>query len=98
MITDFGADNAFGQVAGKLAEHYGITLPPGTAAVITAHHARALSEADTIPLSGTRVAPLTPIAETDGSMIPMVETGNPSEPTADKRKHCLLYTSPSPRD
>jgi hypothetical protein len=90
-ITDFGADTAFGQVAAKLAEHYGITLPPGTAAVITEHHARALREADTLPLSGTRVAPLTLIAETDGSMIPMVETGKPADPTADKRKHRTLF-------
>lgn len=89
-ITDFGADNAFAQVAAKLAEHYGITLPPGTAATITQRHAHALSDDDTAPSPDRRVAPLTLIAETDGSMIPVVHTGTVDDPTADKRKHRTL--------
>ena len=89
-ITDFGADNAFGRVADKLVEHYGITLPPGTAAAITERHAHALSEEDTTPSPDSRVAPLTLIAETDGSMIPVVHTGKPANPEADKRKHRTL--------
>jgi hypothetical protein len=32
VITDFGADKAFGRVSEKLKEHYGITVPRGAAA------------------------------------------------------------------
>ena len=88
-VVDFGADNAFGQVAGKLEEHYGISLPPGMAAVITERHARALQEEEVMPTPTDRVAPLTLIAETDGSMIPVVISGN-GEPQADRRKHRTL--------
>jgi len=48
-----------------------------------------LSEADITPLQARRVAPLTLIAETDGSMIPMVVSES-ADPTADKRKHRTL--------
>lgn len=40
-----------------------------------------------MPTLTSRVAPLTLIAEVDGSMIPVVVTGNPDTPLADKRKH-----------
>lgn len=46
-----------------------------------------MQEEDTLPAQTSRVAPLTLIAEVDGSMIPVVATGNPDNPGADKRKH-----------
>lgn len=87
-ITDFGADNAFARVGDKLKEHYGINVPLRAAAILTERHAHALSEADLIPKDDTRVAPLRLIAETDGSMIPVVETGTSEVP--DKRKSRTL--------
>lgn len=38
VITDFGSDNAFGGVVGKLEEHYGISLPRSTIRNITEQH------------------------------------------------------------
>lgn len=87
-ITDFGADNAFARVGDKLKEHYGINVPLRAAAILTERHAHALSEADLIPKDDTRIAPLRLIAETDGSMIPVVETGTSEVP--DKRKSRTL--------
>lgn len=62
-------------------------MPPGVAAAITERHAHAVSEAALLPkqASGADVVPLTLIAEIDGSMIPVVVTGNGADP-ADKRK------------
>lgn len=74
-------------MADKLKEHYGITLSASAAAVITERHAQSLQEKDTLPAQTSRIAPLTLIAEVDGSMIPVVATGNPDTPGADKRKH-----------
>ena len=85
-ITDFGADTPFGRVTDKLKEHYGITLSAGAAAGITERHALSLQEEGTLPAQTSRVAPLTLITEVDGSMIPIVVTGNPDTPLADKRK------------
>jgi hypothetical protein len=74
-ITDFGADVAFGQVADKLEEHYGIRIPASAARTITARHAQAIYEHEQIQTEIPQqpgVACL--IAETDGTMIPLVET------------------------
>lgn len=87
-ITDFGADNAFARVGDKLKEHYGITIPLRAAAILTERHAHALSEGDLTPKGVARVAPLMLIAQTDGSMIPVVETGSTEVP--DKRKSRTL--------
>lgn len=38
VMTDFGADHAFGQVPKKLHEHYGIGMPVSTVAKVTEHH------------------------------------------------------------
>ena len=81
-----------GRVPEKLAEHYGITLPFGAAATLTERHARALSCKDVIPSKLGKVAPLTLIAETDGSMIPVVETGEKiTGQNADRRKQRTLF-------
>ncbi len=89
-VTDFGADNAFGKVSAKLKDHYGITVPPGMADRITERHAHALSDADITPARTTRVAPLTLISVTDGSMIPVVITG-PVASGDRRRKRTLLW-------
>lgn len=83
-ITDFGADNAFGRVPDKLLEHYGIELAQSAAVTITEQHAHALTEAQMMPLARPTSAALTLVAQTDGSMIPVVQTG--SATGGDRRK------------
>jgi hypothetical protein len=80
--VDFGADEAFGQVPGKLKEHYGITVPSSAVREMTETHARAMREQErlqnTRPATGVKCV----IAEIDGSMIPIVAT----VAAADRRK------------
>lgn len=89
-VADFGADNAFGQVNSKLKEHYGITLSDSAACNITREIAHALTESDMTPEKNETAAEQL-IGQTDGSMIPIVETGNPSGETGDKRKMRKLF-------
>ena len=87
-MTDFGADEAFGQVPAKLKEHYGIEVPGSAIRTITEGHAgqihAQLELQTTLPACGVEWV----IAETDGSMIPLVETAAPAtvEPGGDRRK------------
>ena len=76
-MTDFGADHPFGRVPEKLEEHYGITLPISAVRNITETHARAVHERrrreriEEYPGAAGRDCV---IAETDGSMAPVVVT------------------------
>ena len=84
-ITDFGADQPFGQVVDKLVEHYGILISESTIARTTQHHAKAIYEATPAPQSwptknGTDTVI---IVETDGGMVPIVEI---DQAQADRRK------------
>lgn len=89
VITDFGADHAFGHVPKKLQEHYGITIGASTVRKLTEGHGthmREQQERESGPVStpGCRQQ----IGELDGSMVPIVT----SEATAgDKRKHKTLH-------
>ena len=74
-ITDFGADISFARVLEKMREHYGIVVSASTVATITTRHAHAVTPADTMPTSRPTSRALTLIAEVDGSMIPLVDTG-----------------------
>lgn len=58
---------------------------------ITERHARAIREAAMMPTPRWTVVPLTLVAETDGSMIPLVETGAATESGADLRKTRQLF-------
>jgi len=75
VITDFGADVPFGRVPEKIQEHYGISIAAAAAVSITEHHAGRITEIDMTPMPRTAYGALTLIAETDGSMIPVVQTG-----------------------
>jgi hypothetical protein len=90
VITDFGADNAFGRVPEKLAEHYGISISSSAATKLTEKQAHALKTEDIIPQAGKRIVPLTLIAEMDGSMIPIVQTGETGVFAQDRRKKRAL--------
>ncbi len=86
--SDFGADEAVGQVPAKLKEHYGIAVPVSAIRTITEGQAgqihAQLELQTTLPARGVKWV----IAETDGSMIPLVETAAPAtvEPGGDRRK------------
>ena len=74
-ITDFGADEPFGKVSGKLQEHYGITVPASSARVITEHHAQGIHEHEQEGLQHTipeHAGSACIIAETEGTMIPIL--------------------------
>ena len=86
VVTDFGADHSFGRVPGKMKEHYGISLSVSTVRNITETHAYHIHEKrrqeriEEYPcVTGRDYV----IAETDGSMVPIVITDKNAE---DRRK------------
>jgi Uncharacterised protein family (UPF0236) len=89
VITDFGADHAFGLVPKKLQEHYGIGLSASTVRAITEYHAGQIYQAqelitDQPKADGCKIL----IGEIDGSMIPIVKVDEEAE---DKRKNKTLH-------
>ncbi|NJM49435.1 MAG: hypothetical protein HC860_27330 [Alkalinema sp. RU_4_3] len=87
VITDFGADVAFGQVPQKLLEHHGVRVPVSSAQTITQAHAQKILEQESLETeyrSGASIETL--IAEIDGSMIPIVTTDTPGINEVDRRK------------
>ena len=85
VITDFGADVSFGQVVGKLNEHYGINISASAVQNITKKHAKAcydMLEQDAETPSENESECL--IGELDGAMIPVLFF-EPNENT-DRRK------------
>jgi hypothetical protein len=84
VMTDFGADEAFGRVPDKLQAHYGIAMPVSTIQRTTEQHAQRLYDQAAAPESGPgAVTGVTFIGELDGAMVPVVE---PSPAADDKRK------------
>jgi hypothetical protein len=84
VMTDFGADEAFGRVPDKLQEHYGIEMPVSTIQRTTEQHAqRIYDQAAAQEIGPGAAAGVTFIGELDGSMVPVVE---PSPAAVDKRK------------
>lgn len=92
VICDFGADHAFGKVNEKLQEHYGITVPSSSARQITEYHgAQLLLRKDLAKTAVIRADVV--IGESDGSMLPIVETYLPEndELSHDRRKNKRLF-------
>lgn len=88
VLTDFGADHAFGRVPGKLKEHYGIEMPASTIRRITERHAeRCLKEESARLIEVKPAAGRVFIGEIDGCMVPIMET---PEGEGDHRKHKQL--------
>jgi len=87
-MTDFGADLAFGQVPAKLKEHYGIEVPVSAVRTITEEQARRIHAQEQCQTSLPAQGVAWVIAETDGSMIPIVDTAAPETGAAggDRRK------------
>jgi len=88
VMTDFGADHAFGQVPAKLKEHYGIAMPTSTIQRTTEQHAGGIyaQEVARVIAPGTAAGVIF-IGELDGSMVPVVE---PSPEAEDRRKGKVL--------
>jgi hypothetical protein len=82
-VTDLGADLPFGQVAAKIKEHYGVDLAVSAPRTLTERVACELTEADCLPVAGPSNTAKRLIVETDGGMVPLVET---VEGAADARK------------
>lgn len=88
MVTDFGADHAFGRVPHKLQEHYGIDLSVSSIRAITFHHAEQMHiQQEMADEPSNEAIRQQIIAEMDGSMIPIVTV---DEEVADKRKNKTL--------
>ena len=87
-MTDFGADHGFGRVPKKLQEHYGITVAGSTVRKITERHGGQMrAQQDRVALPGPTLGCPQQIGEIDGSMVPIVTSG---QEAGDKRKHKTL--------
>ncbi|WP_221899906.1 hypothetical protein [Bathymodiolus platifrons methanotrophic gill symbiont] len=88
VMTDFGADHAFGKVPKKLQEHYGIEMPVSTIRTVTENHGQQMNsqrESSTLPVvTGCQQQ----IVEIDGCMLPIVTTRTDK---GDKRKKKILH-------
>jgi len=94
VLSDFGADLAFGKVPQKLKEHYGIAVPVSAAQAITEQHAAAMktqrAELQKLPRGG--VAQL--VGEMDGSMVPIVSiaaSGDKATPGDGRKRRQLSW-------
>jgi hypothetical protein len=88
-MTDFGADESFGEAAKKMKEHYGIEVPISATRTVTQAHGETMLREEPDSELGKQGARLV-IAGMDGSMVPIVsirtdEKGR--EIKGDKRKH-----------
>jgi len=88
VVTDFGADHAFGAISKKLHEHYGIDIPTSSARKITEYHASEMDEQRKECSIPQYAGCDQHMGETDGSMIPIVSIG---EEEGDKRKQRTLH-------
>jgi hypothetical protein len=90
VLTDCGADHAFGLAPKKLQEHYGIDLSASTGRAITEFHAKQLYQEqdlmiDQLNVEGCKLL----IGEIDGGMIPVVNVDKDEE-AKDKRNNKTL--------
>ena len=95
VMTDFGAEVSFGKAADKIKEHYGIVVPVAGVRKTTLKHACIIKDEirkeviksnkrESIRKMSQREGSAFIVSETDGSMVPIVETQKLSK---DKRKH-----------
>ena len=92
--TDFGADEPFAKVPAKLKEHYGITLPLHLPRTITEKHAHHIKELETLQTECPDHGAAVIIAETDGSMLPIVTImprQSPDDPADGRKRRSLAW-------
>lgn len=87
VMVDFGADQSFGKAAEKVKEHYGIEVPVIAVQHCTEKHAKQMFEGEEF-YGEAQATKAIIVAETDGSMVPIVETGIKE---GDRRKHKRLF-------
>jgi hypothetical protein len=86
-LVDFGSDEAFAPAAAKFHEHYGIEISVNRVRAVTLAHAQKIAESQPAPLRSFPAKGVqTIVAEADGSMVPIVDTGG-APVGADLRKH-----------
>lgn len=94
---DFGADASFKDAKKKIKEHYAIDVPESSIQAITEKHAENMVSMDFKENTIHSIVLDYLLAETDGSMIPIVETKieetleNNSKEKVDRRKHRKLF-------
>ena len=81
-MTDFGAEDAFHNVAERIHRHYGIRIPSNAGRIITLRHAEKIDALDVPERLGKKCAAEL-IAEMDGSFVPCVKM---DDTAADRRK------------
>jgi len=86
-ICDFASDCSFEKTQKKLKEHYKVEICTETIRKITLYHAKKAKEINHKQNQSEDITKLI-IAETDGSMVPLVET---LENIGDKRKNRKLF-------
>jgi hypothetical protein len=80
VITDFGADVSFSETINKIKEHYGIEVSSFAVQAVTKKHAKQIAKFKAKVVSKKQQIV---VSETDGGMVPIVET---EENCADRRK------------
>jgi hypothetical protein len=86
-MVDFGADESFEKGAAKVKEHYGIDVPVSAVQSITQQHAAQMRQEQEVALESQwpEQGVDQVIAETDGSLVPIVKIKK-SEEILDKRR------------
>jgi hypothetical protein len=91
-ITDFGADEAFGQGPKKLKEHYGIEVPVSSVRGITQRHGQQIESSREVLQMVPRGGVESLIGEMDGCMLPTVtieERENEESPSDGRKRRNL---------
>ncbi|GFO75669.1 transposase, ISKra4 family [Bathymodiolus platifrons methanotrophic gill symbiont] len=88
VMTDFGADHAFGKVPKKLQEHYGIEMPVSTIRTVTENHGQQMNSQRESSTLSVVTGCQQQIVEIDGCMLPIVTTRTDK---GDKRKKKILH-------
>ena len=88
-LVDFASDTSFNRAAEKLLEHYGVELSSSTIRAISFQHGGCLFEQQQQLISrlGPEAGLERVITQTDGSMVPLVES---SQNSRDRRKNKSL--------
>jgi hypothetical protein len=91
-ITDFGADDPFGQGPKKLKEHYGIEVPESSVRAITQRHGQQIEGSREVLQMVPRGGVESLIGEMDGCMLPTVtieERENEESPSDGRKRRNL---------
>ncbi|MGH7908401.1 MAG: ISKra4 family transposase [Thermodesulfobacteriota bacterium] len=85
VMTDFGADDSFGEAVNKMREHYAIEVPQSAVREITQKHAERMRDEKELQTQLPQLAVPLVIAHSDGCLVPVVEIVE-KEGEKDKRK------------